>query len=163
MSLFNTTKLMFVIPPLEEWLRDYAERIPWDIHVQAGARTAMQVNAAYLKGASNATHLWETPHGPRVWHSMVVASAVDILVGLSGIIMENDCKEYVHMDKDAREHGFVTGRDWKTHKGAALGDFGHIEYAGWRILPYAGHWPDDSHLDFSDVLAGTSSCSSCDV
>ena len=153
---------MYVIPPVEDWLRDFAGRVPYDIEVQSGARTAMQVHAAHDLGQSNARKLWETPHGPRIWHGTVVCCAVDVLVVLRGIVMEHDCLQYEELDYDAKVHGLTTGRDWKSPAAKRLGDFGHIEFPGWNHLPYAGHWPDDSHLDFSDVLAGSSSCSAVD-
>lgn len=163
MSLHFTSKLLYVIPPLEDWLRDYAGRAPYDIDIQCGPRTVKQVDAAYATGQSNAAKLWETPHGPRLWHNTVVACAVDVLIAVGGIILVHDGREYEALDQDAKNHGFITGRDWKSRAAKSLGDFGHVEYKHWRDLPYAGHWPNDSHISFTDVLADSESCSHTDL
>lgn len=132
-------KLSELHPRINAWLEEWQRTGPFPVKVVSGGRNDAQQAAEYAKGrtapgavVTHAQTARESAHGYRRNAGARVACAIDVYpaVGPHEVVLDfTDARWPVLVSRVASFGGLKSG--------AHFSDFPHVEFEGWKSLPYA--------------------------
>lgn len=133
-------RMQGVHPRLWELVRQWCAKLDFDILITSGVRTNQQQADIYAQGrtkpgkvVTRAPTAALTPHGRRFFEGVAYGCAIDAYP------VDGDAPDYTNLEKYQAMADVADGLGGIAWGGRFKGlpDYGHFEYATWRLAPPA--------------------------